>query len=133
MYEPVTADELSCFCGKLKNPLFSFASCEHSAFGCNFSSQQFPFSACCFKHQNIPQLSATANCRLTNKHQENRRLGASHMPRGAAELSQDSCHLVCSVTQHPALQGWDAKGELQTEPGSHKQNQSSPKGGLKRP
>lgn len=31
MYEPGTADELSCFCGQLKNPLFSFTSCEHSA------------------------------------------------------------------------------------------------------
>lgn len=47
------------------------------------------------------------------------------MPRGAAELSYDLCHLVCSVTQHPAQQGWHAEGELQTEPGRHKQNRGA--------
>lgn len=114
MSELVTAEELPCFCGQLKNPLFSFASCEHLA--ATSPANSFHSLHAFSNTRNIPQLSAAASCRLTNKQQENRRLGASHVCH--AELSWDLCHLVCSVTPHSALQGWEAKG-------SHKQRQGA--------
>lgn len=114
MSELVTAEELPRFCGQLKNPLFSFASCEHLA--ATSPANSFHSLRAFSNTRNIPQLSAAASCRLTNKQQENRRLGASHVCH--AELSWDLCHLVCSVTPHSALQGWEAKG-------SHKQKQGA--------
>lgn len=118
MSELVTAEELPCFCGQLKNPLFSFTSCEHLA--ATSPANSFHSLHAVSNTRNIPQLSAAASCRLTNKHQENRRLGASHMPRWA-QLGFVSLGLQCHATLCSA--GLGCKGEPQTEAGSHKQKQ----------